>query len=224
MTHSLPDVNDLITLRVSGDDSSYPVRVRTVEEGSLVVTAPIETGDAFAALDDALLVLEWSSVRGLRTAPVHWLGNDNDNGSLWRLQICGAITASQRRRYVRAALSLPGLIHVGAAQRAGVPDLNTATALTGTLLDLSEAAMRFVLPQGGRHADALATGRRVTVEVNLMGETMLLPGEVLNALPIVPPGGGTLCVVVVLDDPGPHGTVLRKAVFQAQINARKAWA
>ena len=222
MTAPLPGIKDLVTLRLA--DQDYAVLIKGIEDGRLVMAAPKVPGDVFGILAEALFELEWCSVRGLLTAPIRWIGSYRDQGSLWQMEICGPTTTSQRRRYVRAPLSMPALVHVGAASKAGVLDLNTATALDGTLLDLSEAGVRLVLPDGGRHARALATGRRVIVEVTLMGQTLLLAGEVLNALPAVPPGRASVSIVVILDDPGPVAAMLRKAVLQAQIEARKGWA
>ena len=124
---------------------------------------------------------------------------------------------------MRAPLSIPVQLFVGAVLKAGVPDLRNATSLDGTLLDLSEAGGRMVVPRGAPHAGLLATGAPVHLQMTLAGESLLLPGSVHSALPAVPPGGDALCVVVILRDPGPLGTMLRKAVLRAQVDARKAW-
>jgi hypothetical protein len=224
MNSRLPAINDLVMLRLAGEDACHSIRVEGLKDGGVVVKAPTLVGDDIALLSEALFELEWSSERGLLTAPVRWIGNHREDRSLWQLEICGEITTSQRRRFVRAPLSLPCWLHVGTSNRAGVPGPNTGTSVEGTLLDLSEAGVRLVLPHGSRHARALRTGFKVIVEMTLADETLLLPGEVHSALPIVPPGGETLCIVVILDDPGPVATLLRKIVLQLQIEARKAWA
>jgi hypothetical protein len=223
MSTPLPGAKDLVTLRLTSEDLSHAVEVKCVEDGYLVISAPKVDDGIVRSLEETLFELEWSSVRGLLTAPVRWIGYHDEQVWLWQVELCGPITALQRRRFVRAPLSTPGRMHVGAADRAGAPDLNTATALDSTLLDLSEAGVRMVLPRGARHAEALTSGQRVVVELALQGELLLLPGEVLHALPVVPPGGEALCVVVVLADAGSVSAMLRKAVLQAQIDARKAW-
>ena len=223
MTSRLPAINDPVTLRLTGEDASYAIRFRGLEDGQLIVRAPTIVRDDTALLAEALFELEWSSERGLLTVPVTYIGEYHDEGTLWQLEICGEITTSQRRRFVRSPLTVPGCLYVGAAEKAGVSDLRTATPLDGTLLDLSEAGVRMVLPRGAPHMPALSTGAKVHLQVTLSGEPLLLTGVVHSALPAVPPGGDALCVVVILHDPGPVGTVLRKAVLRAQVDARKAW-
>lgn len=222
MTDRLPAIDTPVTLRLAGEEASYAIRFKGIEDGSLIVKAPMLVGEGIAELSEALFELEWSSERGLLKVPVSYLG-DHDEGTLWQLEICGPITTSQRRRFVRAPLSIPVQLFVGAVLKAGVPDLRNATSLDGTLLDLSEAGGRMVVPRGAPHAGLLATGAPVHLQMTLAGESLLLPGSVHSALPAVPPGGDALCVVVILRDPGPFGTTLRKAVLRAQVDARKAW-
>jgi hypothetical protein len=223
MTDRLPAINTPVTLRLAGDEASYAIRFKGIEDGSLIVKAPMLVGDGIAELSEALFELEWSSERGLLKVPVSYIGDYHDEGTLWQLEICGPITTSQRRRFVRAPLSIPVQLFVDAVLKAGVPDLRNATSLDGTLLDLSEAGVRMVVPRGSPHVDLLARGAPIHVQMTLAGESLLLPGSVHSALPAVPPGGDALCVVVILRDPGPLGTMLRKAVLRAQVDARKAW-
>ena len=223
MNSRLPAIDDPVTLRLANEDVAYPIRFKGVVDGSLIVKAPALDGADIPQLSEALFELEWSSERGLLTVPVTYIGDYHNEGMMWQLQICGEITTSQRRRFVRAPLSIPGRLYVGAADKAGFPDLNTATALDGTLLDLSEAGVRMVLPRAAPHEGVFFTGARVHLQMTLSGESLLLAGAVHNALPAVPPGGDALSVVVVFNDPGPVAALLRKAVLHAQVYARKAW-
>lgn len=217
----LPGLNDLVALRLEDGDASLPSRVEDVIDGHLVVAAPSVTGDLVTEPVGRRLDVEWSSPRGLLVVPARVTGFHRANLRLWQLEVLGEPVTLQRRRFARAHVALPGWLYAAAEAGEPVrPGTPGALAVEITLTDLSEGGMGLSM----HRTRVVEAGAAVTLRMHLLDEDVVLPGRVLRVLPMVPPGGGAVRVVVILDDPGTDAPLLRRAVLKAQIDARRTRA
>jgi hypothetical protein len=206
-----PDVNQPVLLR--GEESEYASRVEGLEGGALTLARPfglpLETG-----LDDGRpFEIEWTSQIGTHALPVRVTERSIDGKiRVWHAQPTGPVRTINRRAHVRVPVAVPMSIEVD------------GTTITGSLVDVSEAAVRCVirgaLPEAPATDDASAggdTGREVRVTFTLGADEFSLKGTVYRSVPTHP---GTEMIISLPDDER-TATAVRRAVFAEQIRARQ---
>jgi hypothetical protein len=152
---------------------------------------------AEAAMLIAEATLVWTTERGIFRAPVAVAAD----GARWRVRLRAPATRTQRREYVR----LPMEAQMTLAHGGGI--------VRGTLVDLSEAALRIRIPSAD--APSLHAGGEVRAAFTLHHTGFMLRGTVLREQSS--DEIGTVDVVVMLDIPARTANDLRRTVVFAQL-------
>lgn len=139
--------------------------------------------------DDAVMVL-----------PTRILAVHGDERELWSLVVTGPATIGQRRRFERVDATGPVELRPAAG--------NDAAAVTGALIDISEAALHCSVETGS--ADAFLTDRNQVVAAFRLGTSdFAIPGRVEFARGTKRPME-TEELVVVFDEPVADAEALRR--------------
>ncbi len=246
----LPGVNTLVKLTVGrSDDPSGPVLVadvpsRVEDLGSDRLIGPIRWADllwvALPRYDGDVEVPEsgtacrvsWPTPVGLYELPTAFEGRERVGPAVraWRLRVTGPALRVQRRRYVRVAWTGPVTIELPGAVSAPAPGSPPSLdpdvpepgdvgdrRLAGAMVDLSEGGLRCLLPR-----PVLPPGTDITVALAVAGRLVRASGQVVWSRPTTTPVGGFAETGIAFDDPDEHGDLLRRAVFSAQVQARRA--
>jgi len=247
-----PDVNDLVRVTVGDEDDddggppalASEVASRVEDRASdrksgaplaYLIAAPWFAGDTEEPPVGTACTLQWPTERGLCVLPVAFQAEENGEAGLrmWRVAVTGPVRRHERRRFVRAAWSLPAELFVRrdlealpaerrhAVERAGIrsklaelPDCYPATAV-----NVSEGGLLCVSAAPAMPA-ALPLVARFTIEQTCF-ET---PASVVWSVQRDAATADAAAVVesaIAFDDPGRYGEVLRPLVFQAQLRARR---
>lgn len=168
----------------------------SARDGAHMVLTPRSPAEEVPA-ESGEVTVSWSTDRGVFRAP----GTVEVDGHRLRLTMHASATRTQRREYVR----LPMNTQMTLAYSDGVA--------RGTLIDLSEAALRTRLPSAG--APLLQAGDEVRAAFSLHHTGFMLLGTVLRAQDSGEPG--TIDIVVMLDIPARTANDLRRNVVFEQI-------
>lgn len=203
----IPEVGTAVVL-VHLDANSYPSRVEDVAGDRLTVGMPTDLLAVEPYEPGAVFELTWTRPSGIHILPVALVGTRTEQRiRLWDLSVVEEGWVDQRREYVRVPIS--GSVAVGAG----------ATALRGSLADLSEAAMQCVLDVA-YDDPRLTVGNRMDCQLIVQGECLLMVGIVESAGPGDKPDQSR--VVMRLEVSEQEADRLRKQVFAAQLEQRRA--
>lgn len=200
---ALPDVNTLVRVVIDDDGLVLPSRVESVEGPELLVAAPSYVGDLSGPREGTELSVHWTSVRGVCSIPVQFVGAERAGIKLWRLRSAGSLEMIQRRRFAR--------VETGGALSVVGPDLQTVRV--GWMLDLSEGGVRARMAPGNFGADD-----PVEVRINMDGEVVSVVGQVVRTLP---PREGFEEVIVCFPEDHPAANAMRRYVFAEQARLRR---
>ncbi|WP_017936247.1 PilZ domain-containing protein [Nocardioides sp. Iso805N] len=165
----------------------------------LLTVCDEESTDPAAASDDVPIdaTMVWTTERGLFRAPV----TASPDGDRWRVAVHAQAARTQRREYVRLPMGTPmTLSHDGGPIR-------------GTLIDLSEAALRARLRL--RHLPLLRPGDTVRAAFTLHHTGFMLRGTVLREQSSGEPD--SVDVVIMLDIPPRTANDIRRNVVFEQV-------
>jgi hypothetical protein len=177
---------------------AYRSEVAQSQDGVLFLQPPRDLpGGAFPP--GTRLLVAWPDETSLRVMPVLLLNAAGDGGLL-AVQIQGAAWREERRRYARA--NLDARLTLGYDGGDGQP-----VETTGELIDLSEAALRGVVPQDHQALRRPRTPVRVRIE--LADDSFDISGYVLQGKPAARLDLG-LEVVVLFHRPVPRVEELRR--------------
>jgi hypothetical protein len=208
-----PNVNDPVVLRDHAD-REYRSRVEDLGDGLLVVAQPYDLPADEAFDTGTELSVTWAdSGGGLTVLPTRLLAAHAEGTlRLWSLVVTGPAFTEQRRRFVRAAAAG----HV-ALRSAGS---NETDAVTGSLIDVSEGAVRCAVGAGA--ADGFLAGRNeVIAEFRFGTVDFAVPGRVDFLRPTAHPAEFEE-LVVVFDEPVADADALRKQIFAQQVRTLRA--
>jgi hypothetical protein len=218
----LPAVNALVAVRE--DDREYRSRVEDVYADTVVLARPMDLplGHRFSV--GAELMITWTGERGVFVLPGR-LAEQQSEGlvNLWTVQVTGQGWVEQRRAYVRAKVAGPVQLEFPAVgqqltEAEVTPEGGEARLMRGQLVDLSEAALRCVVPfdsvLGGSDVGAVITARLV-----LDATEFALPSTLQRAQPnVLRPELRE--VVLLFDQPVWRADELRRIVYTLQLKDR----
>lgn len=197
-----PNLGDPIVLRDHAG-REYASRLEDLSEGLLVVARP--AGLAADELDSGTEVsVVWAaSDRGVMVLPTRILvAHAEGSRQGWSLVVTGPAYTAQRRRYERAAAAGPVVLRYVVGNETG--------AVTGTLSDVSEAAIRCTVRAG--EADRFLTGSNQVVAKFRFGTAdFAIPGRV-QFLRATKHPAELEDLVVMFDEPVADAEALRKLV------------
>jgi hypothetical protein len=222
----LPAVNALVSVR--DEDRDYRSRVEDVYGDTVELARPLDLplGHRFSV--GSQLLVSWTGERGLFVLPTTLTQQKREGVvNLWVVQASGQGWVEQRRAYVRAEVSGPVMLRVLVLEaEAGEPADAAADVLPeappievrGQLVDLSEAALRCVVPQESPLGDS-DVGTPLHARFGVDGTEFALPGLLQRAAPnALRPELRE--VVVLFDQPVPQATELRRMVYARQLKER----
>jgi hypothetical protein len=209
----LPEVNDPVVL-VDESQREYRSRAEDVRVGLVVVARPLDL-----RVDDPLgpgreVNVVWTDDDGVSTVlPTRILAAHAEGTlDLWSLAVTGPAVRQQRRQFVRSPAMGPVVLSVG--------DDEEADPVHGTLLDVSEAALRCLVEVGA--ADALLTsGDQVVAQFRYGNGDFAVPGRVEFLRASAHPSEVEQ-VVVVFDEPVTDGDDIRREIFAQEARALRA--
>lgn len=202
-----PNLNDPVVLR-DGADREYLSRVEDLAVGLVVVARPLDLPADEAFDPGTEMNLVWVDGTGVSTVlPARILAAHAEGSlQLWSLAATGPAFREQRRRFVRVPASGPVVLWPAADAE--------ADPIEGTLLDVSEAAVRCTVGAGA--ADRFLTSADpVVAEFRFGTEDFAVPGRVEFLRPTAHPAEFEQ-LVVVFDEPVAEADALRKQVFEAE--------
>jgi len=177
-----------------------------LRSAELLVVAPHVESASVLPEPGALLLLGWTTERGIYTCRAVLVSVAPPPASGWCVRVAGAIEKVQRREYARA--ELVGAVAV--VPHSGGP----VRVVKGHLTDLSEGGLRAGLD------GPLVPGSAVEVHMELDSIPVALPGHVLRstasagAYPVF-----ETVVTLALDEA--HAAALRRVVLRQQLLARR---
>jgi c-di-GMP-binding flagellar brake protein YcgR len=208
-----PNINDPVVLRDQAN-REYLSRVEDLGVDLLVVARPhdVPVDEEFGSGTE--LSVAWSdSEGGVMVLPTRILtGYAEGTLRLWSLVVTGPATTQQRRQFVRVPASGPVTLRP--------TEGNASEPVKGTLLDVSEAAVRCTVGAGS--ADGFLTGQSaVVVEFRFGAAEFAIPGHVDFLRPTKHPAQYEE-LVVLFDEPVADADALRKQVFAQQVRTLRA--
>lgn len=211
MPTTLPSLHTHLVLRDT-EDRTYPSRVEAVDPATLTVARPFDLPIEGGPAAGATLELTWTSEGGAYSVPVQLLETVRDGlVALWVVAPQGETSRAQRRAHFR--LTLDGEVTVTPADA-------PAGAVTGHLVDVSEAALRFrVTPT---EAERFADGSGVLTVFDIRQDRFELEGSVLRSWPSTRANGDDATdVVVELVLSESQARELRRALLAEQVQQRR---
>ncbi len=187
-----PTAGQLIWLRAASG-AGYDAEVLAVHGTTVVLGRPTDHPEFTEA---QVLEALWSDGDALFSQQLQV----DEDGPQWLAVPVADAGPAQRRAHARIAVNQPMMLVWG------------HIAADGMLLDMSEAALRVLLPEGT--AGGLEPETAVHADVSLDDETFVLPGHVLRA-EAVPEG--TEAVVLFDDVAGATVNRIRRALFFEQL-------
>jgi hypothetical protein len=209
----LPQSGDGVDLQ-DEDGGQHRTVVLAVADGLLTVRRPAALAPGVPLLIGAGLLVSWSSgenavtkVRG-RISAIRYDGDL----LLWDLALLGEPWQEQRRRWARVALTGPITVTEVVDEARSLP----AGVEQGELLDVSEVALRCVIPAGAIWASR--RNARVRLRFALPDRALELVGRVLTSR--IPAATPDRREVVAQFEPDPEQTeALRRYVAEHQSDA-----
>jgi hypothetical protein len=204
----LPDVNELVD--IWGRWHRWlPSRVEDRDLVELRVAAPLGVRLRQLGEDDSL-DLRWVTRRGVATVAGQLVGIEDGQLPTWRIKTRSTPTVTQRRRYARAAITLP----VQVAPEGEAEELAE--------LDEAVLASTIDIGEGGIHCIAnipdMPVGAPVTVIMELDGTGFHAEGRVLRTRPL---HDGFRSMVVTFDQLAPkEADRVRRFVFAADLRSK----
>jgi hypothetical protein len=229
----LPAVNALVSVR--DEDRDYRSRVEDVYGDTVVLARPLDLPLGHRFSIGSQLLVSWTGERGLFVLPTTLIQQQREGVvSLWVVKASGQGWVEQRRAYVRAEVAGPVMLRLvtieaeaateqGAALGAhSAPAAHTAdeppVEVRGQLVDLSEAALRCVVPQESPLGDS-DVGTLLLARFTVDGIEFALPGVLQRAAPnALRPELRE--VVVLFEQPVRQATELRRIVYALQLKER----
>jgi len=203
-----PRVNELVTL-IDPGDQEYRSRVEDVGDESLVVARPLDLLADHRLEPGTELLVSWAAPNGIAVLPVRLVADGTDGlVAIWTLTPTRDGWIEQRRRYVRVPASGPLQLRLRGADQA-------VEALSGTLVDLSEGALRCAVDLS--MADALDTDL-VSASFHFGDQQFDIPARIVFRRPVAPPTQVTQ-LVVLFDEPVREADQLRRQIFAQQLRS-----
>lgn len=205
-----PEVHDAVVLRDAAG-RQYPSRVENLGEGLVVVTRPPALPDDASFPHGTELSVAWAQSDELVTAlPTRILATHAEGPlQLWSLIVTGPAVDEQRRRVERVEITGPVLLRA--------PGGDEAAAVTGSIVDISEKAVRCAVRTGS--ADGFLSDRNeVVVELSVGSGSFAIPGRVEFARATKNPTQLEE-LVVLFDEPVADVDALRKQIFALEAGA-----
>jgi c-di-GMP-binding flagellar brake protein YcgR len=202
-----PEVNDPVVLRDHAGDE-YASRVVDLGAALVVVARPHDLGGDAAFGTGTELSVAWADSDGAVTVlPTRILAVHGDEKQLWSLVVTGPAAIGQRRRFERVTATGPVELRPAGG--------NETAAVTGTLIDISEAALHCSVETGS--ADAFLGARNEVVATFRFGTAdFAIPGRVEFARGTKRPMEIEE-LVVVFDEPVADAEGLREQALGQQV-------
>lgn len=208
-----PKVYDPVVLRDQAG-RQYASRVENLGEGLVVVAHPPALADEEAFLNGTELGVAWAESDDVVTVlPTQILATHAEGAlQLWSLVVTGPAVMEQRRQVERVDATGPVVLRS--------PGGNETAAVTGSLIDISEKAVRCSVATGS--ADAFLSDRNeVIAEFSVGTANFSVPGRVEFARATKHPTRFEE-LVVLFDEPVADVDALRKHIFAQEVRAPRA--
>jgi hypothetical protein len=204
----LPPLHAALVLRdVQG--RTWQSRLEAVDPYALTVARPFDLPLEDGPTTGSALDVTWTSQTGAYTLPSE-LSETVREGivALWVLKPQGEATRAQRRAHFRLPIDGSGTITVAGG------------TITGSLVDVSEAAVRYRLSP--EHAEQLTEGTTVSTVFGVRADVFELWATVLRAWPSTRANGEqAVDVVLVLSLGEPQARELRRSLLNEQVRRRR---
>jgi c-di-GMP-binding flagellar brake protein YcgR len=200
----LPKVDDPVLLR-DQTGQQYASRVENLGQGLVVVAQPHALPDEEAFPNGTELGVVWADSDDVVTVlPTRILAQHAESAlQLWSLVVTGPALMEQRRRVERVDATGPVVLRP--------PGGDEAAAVTGSLVDISERAVRCSVETGS--ADGFLSDRNeVIAEFSVGAASFAVPGRVEFARGTKHPTEFEE-LVVLFDEPVADVDALRKHIF-----------
>lgn len=200
-----PNIGVPVVLR-DPDGAGHASQVVDLGTGLVVVARPGDLADddeTYAAGSE--LRVEWADEDAtIMEVPTRILAVHGDQKNLWSLVVTGSAAIGQRRKHERVPATGPVELRPA--------DGDEAAAVAGTLVDVSEVALRCSVETGS--ADGFLGNRNEVVAAFRLGKTdFVIPGRVEFARGTKRPMEFEE-LVVMFDDPNPDTVALRKLLAE----------
>lgn len=219
---ALPSVGHFVELHESGSPGasgrSSLGRVQEASAGRIVVALPADAAIAAAGTVGALFEMVWPG-RGGVMIQVATL-TERHGGTqleLWEFATNGAARFEQRRHEPRVPAT--GAVRVTVSGDPALPQ--DAATLTGSLVDLSAAAVRCLVTVGADDV-VLSSGSRVQCDFALAGTPVSLSGVVHTAWTQDAPPSVRIVVQFDADQPGLAEVAAHVSDAEARLTAAQA--
>ena len=203
-----PKIDDPVVLRDQAG-RQYASRVENLGEGLVVVAQPPALPNEEAFLNGTELGVAWAESDAVVTVlPTQILATHAEGASqLWSLVVTGPALMEQRRRVERVDATGPVVLRS--------PGGNETAAVTGSLIDISEKAVRCTVETGS--ADGFLSDRNeVITEFSIGTANFALPGRVEFVRATKQPTQFEE-LVVLFDEPVADVDALRKHIFAQEV-------
>lgn len=205
-----PPAGAAATIQTPAGDA-YPARVEAVDTVQITITRPTGIPAAITFEPGTALDLVWTAPDGVHALPVVLTATAVDRVRTWQLEPAGDQRTIQRRQYVR--IPAHGPVTVRRPGRDDQPD----DTFTGTLVDVSEAAIQRILTDN--ETDPPPTvGDTVTVAFHLADYAVDTDGSVITMR--TTDTDTRTRVVITLSAPTDVTDRLRRAIFTTQLANR----
>jgi len=203
-----PRVNDLVTL-FDHDDREYRSRVEDVDGEVLTVARPLDLLADHRFDPGAELLVSWAASNGIAVLPVQLIAEHTESSvATWSLAPTRDGWIEQRRRYVRVPASGPLALRLRGGGHA-------VEALAGTLVDMSEGALRCVVDVA--LAEALESDL-VQAGFRFGDQEFDIPGRIVFRRSGSQPTH-VVQLVVLFDEPVREADQLRRQIFAQQLRS-----
>lgn len=209
MPTTLPSLHSALVLS-DVEGRTWTSRLEAVGPSSLTVARPFDVPLEGGPEAGSAIAVSWTTDGGAYTVPTELTESVRDGiVALWVLAPLDEATRSQRRAHFRVPVDGTGTLTVAGA---GV--------ITGSMVDVSEAAVRFRLAP--EDAELLHDGTSVSTAFSVRAEPFELWATVLRSWPSTRANGDpAVDVVLVLALAEPQARELRRALMAEQVHQRR---
>jgi len=163
-----PDKGSDVQMSVVGSSITVDCRTISAEDGVLVLrTAALDEPQPVALQAGNHVEVTWARVLDNRMVPATVEAVEGDGDSRWRLRVTGPAEVSQRRKAVRARVSIPVVVGIGERTLETVTD------------DLSEGGARIGVAADEELPEA---GTGVDVHLDLDGGELSVRAEIIRVI------------------------------------------